>query len=79
MDLFHVRGDDHRPPTNPLPGALLGLWRHYVPDLEVTLPGDAKGLQALNGAVRCRHCAPPGTPGSGTTYGVAAGDQTKTK
>jgi hypothetical protein len=47
MDLFHVRGDNHKPQTDSMPGALPALWRHNVRDLEVALRGDAKGLGAL--------------------------------
>jgi hypothetical protein len=47
MDLFHVRGDNHKPQADPLPGALPALWRHNVPDLAAALPGNAKGFGAL--------------------------------
>jgi hypothetical protein len=47
MDLLHVRGDNHQPQTDPLPGALPALPRHHVPDLAASLPGGAKGLGAL--------------------------------
>ena len=47
MDLFHLRRDNHKPQTDPLPGALPALSRHHVRDLEIALPGDAKGLGAL--------------------------------
>jgi hypothetical protein len=46
MDLFHVRRDNHKPQADFLPGALLALSRHHVPDLEVALRRDAKGLEA---------------------------------
>lgn len=55
MDLFHVRRDNHKPQSGPLPGALLALWRHNVRDLEVALPGDAEGLGALTKTGRTTH------------------------
>src|SRR5262245_59791611 len=47
MDLLHVRRDDDKPQADRVPGALLALPRHHVPDLEVALPGAAKNLEAL--------------------------------
>jgi hypothetical protein len=47
MDLFHVRRNDDKPQTDPLPRALLALPRHNVRDLEDALLGGAKGLGAL--------------------------------
>ena len=63
MDLLHVRRDNHKPQADPLPGALPGLWRHHVRDLEVALPADAQGLGALTGAddLPCSSCNKPGT------------------
>jgi hypothetical protein len=47
MDLFHVRGDDHKPQADPLPSALPALSRHDVPDVAVAVPSGAEGLAAL--------------------------------
>jgi hypothetical protein len=47
MDLFHVRRDNHKPQADRVPGALPALWRYHVPDLEIALPADAKGVGAL--------------------------------
>ena len=49
---FTCGRDDHKRRTDPLPGALLALRRHNVRDLEVAVPGDAKGFGALTKTVR---------------------------
>jgi hypothetical protein len=47
VDLLHVRRDDHKPQTDPLPGALQSLPRHNVRNLEVAVGARAEGLGAL--------------------------------
>jgi hypothetical protein len=47
MDLLCVRSDDHKPQTDPLPGALRTLSEHDVPDVEIASPRAAQVLAAL--------------------------------